>query len=86
VGGFALLGEILEGLNAERDRSGMTRLEWSVDSFILFIHKLHSLEMRYSGSGYLNAVLFSQRAGTFGDWALSEVDRLAKDCERRRLQ
>jgi len=51
IGGVRLLGEILEGLNAERDRSGMTRLEWSVDLFILFIHKLHSLEMGDSGSG-----------------------------------
>lgn len=68
---------IVDALNAERERRGTTRLQSSIDLFIFFNYKLHSLEMGYSGSVYLNAVvLFTQRAGMFGDWALSEVERL----------
>lgn len=72
-----LLDEILDDVSRQRVLAGRTPFTWDVRIFVIFLQKMAELKMGYSGSGYLNAVLFAQRQGRFhGTWAVDEVARL----------
>ena len=56
-----LLEEILDDVSRKRVEAGKKAFVWDERIFIIFLKKMADLKMGYSGSGYLNAILFAQK-------------------------
>ena len=70
-----LLDEILDSLNKKRVELGRNPLEWTLSLFLILLKAMQETGVGKSASGYMSAILFFQRAGTFGTWALeNEVE------------
>ena len=71
-----LLEEILDDVSRKRVEAGKKAFVWDERIFIIFLKKMADLKMGYSGSGYLNAILFAQKQGKFyGTWAIDNAAR-----------
>ena len=76
-----LLDQIMETLNAARDVAGQERVQWDRTMFVLLLSAMHDTGLARSCTGYLNAVLFFQRSGIWGSWALQDQEKLHKLCK-----
>ena len=76
-----LLDRIMESLNEARLAGGQTRLEWDRTMFVLLLSTMHDTGLARSCTGYLNAILFFQRSGIWGSWALKEQEHLHRLCK-----
>lgn len=80
-GRVGILEGVLIHLNERRRDLGMPAeemLTWNTELFVLFCRRLVEVDMSLSGAGYLNAVIFVQRGGEFGSWALIDHERLRR--------
>ena len=80
-GRVGVLEGVLIHLNDRRRANGMPpeeMLEWDTELFILFCRRLVEVDMAMTGAGYLNAVIFVQRGGCFGRWALEDHELLRR--------
>ena len=73
-----LLDEILETVNSRRATNGRTAIVWCMVTFVIFLKIMADNGMGHSSQGYLNAVLFQQRRGVWGTWALDQIERLRR--------
>lgn len=73
-----LLSEVLNSLNEKRVANGLAEVPWSLKIFTIFLHHMLTAGMGVSAPGYLNAILFVQRSGSFGTWALEGQDELRR--------
>jgi len=73
-----LLREVVKSLNEKREKNGLEQIAWSLSLFTIFLHHMLTAGMGVSAPGYLNAVLFVQRSGSFGTWALENQEELRR--------
>ena len=76
-----LLDRIMESLNSARRRAGKAEVQLDRTLFVLLLSTMHDTGLARSCTGYLNAVLFFQRSGIWGSWALQEQEHLHKLCK-----
>ena len=76
-----LLDRILDSLNAARVVAGTEPVAWDRSLFILLLQTMHGTGLARSCTGYLNAILFFQRSGIWGSWALHEQELLHRLCK-----
>ena len=76
-----LLDQIMETLNAAREAAGKELVQWDRTMFVLLLSAMHETGLARSCTGYLNAVLFFQRSGIWGCWALQDQEQLHKLCK-----
>jgi len=71
-----LLQKVVDDLNVKRAENHHPPLTWSFSLFTIFLHHMMLTGMGVSAPGYLNAVIFVQRSGSFGTWALENQTEL----------